>query len=208
MNVPSAPARVEATTLPSLTASTVMPSSPRSVESMTLGLPPPPLVKSSQAVPVIFPSSGFAAFAGSAPDGISAGATPTSGSSTCVPEVTGPSVTNAPPPPALSGWTGNGRAPGKPDDSANVSCTPTHTALATPRSGSCSYTSRKMMPAASIEIAIGMKTSSLNAVPQRTRSVRTAKIRPSAVETVGATTTQIALFLTAVRMVSSVKIST
>lgn len=63
------------------------------------------------------------------------------------------------------------------------------------------------MPAASIEIAIGMKTISLNAVPQRTRSVSTAKIRPSAVETVSATTTQIALFLTAVRMLSSVKIS-
>lgn len=64
-----------------------------------------------------------------------------------------------------------------------------------------------MMPDASIEIAIGMKTTSLNAVPQRTRSVSTAKIRPSAVATVGATTTQIALFLTAVRMVSSVNIS-
>ena len=38
------------------------------------------------------------------------------------------------------------------------------------------------MPAASIEIAIGMKTTSLNAVPQRTRSVSTAKISPSAVD--------------------------
>lgn len=93
---------------------------------------------------------------------------------------------------------------GNPVDSANVSCTPTHTALATPRSGAWSYTSRKMMPAASIEIAIGMKTISLNAVPQRMRSVSTAKIRPRTVETVGARTTQIALFLTAVRMVSSV----
>ena len=51
------------------------------------------------------------------------------------------------------------------------------------------------MPAASIEIAIGMKTISLNAVPQRTRSVSTAKISPSAVATVGATTTQMTLFL-------------
>lgn len=85
-----------------------------------------------------------------------------------------------------------------------MSCTPTHTALATPRSGAASYTSRKMMPAASMEIAIGMKTTSLNAVPQRMRSVSTAKISPSAVEIVGANTTQIALFLTAVRMVSSV----
>lgn len=55
-----------------------------------------------------------------------------------------------------------------------------------------------------MEIAIGMKTTSLNAVPQRIRSVSTAKISPRAVETVGASTTQIALFLTAVRMVSSV----
>lgn len=86
----------------------------------------------------------------------------------------------------------------------NVSCTPTATALATPRSGAWSYTSRKMMPAASIEIAIGMKTISLNAVPQRIRSVSTAKINPSAVATVGAKTTQIALFFTAVTMVASV----
>ncbi len=117
-------------------------------------------------------------------------------------------MTKEPPPPAFSGWTGSGRALGKPADSENMSWTLTATALATPRSGFCSYTSRKMMPAASIEIAIGMKTSSLNAVPQRMRSVSTANIRPSAVETAGATTTQTALFLTAVRMVSSVKIST
>ncbi|CAM5635493.1 hypothetical protein STENM327S_02600 [Streptomyces tendae] len=60
------------------------------------------------------------------------------------------------------------------------------------------------MPAASIEIAIGMKTTSLNAVPQRMRSVSTAKIRPSAVATVGANTTQMMLFFRAVRMPSSV----
>lgn len=60
------------------------------------------------------------------------------------------------------------------------------------------------MPAASMEIAIGMKTISLNAVPQRIRSVSTAKISPRTVDTVGANTTQIALFSTAVRMVSSV----
>lgn len=61
-----------------------------------------------------------------------------------------------------------------------------------------------MMPAASIEIAIGMKTTSLNAVPQRTRSVSTAKIRPRAVATVGAKITQMMLFFRAVRMPSSV----
>lgn len=58
VNVPSAPARAEATTLPSLTASTLMPLRPSSFASMAFVLPPPPLVKSSQAVPVIFPSSG------------------------------------------------------------------------------------------------------------------------------------------------------
>ncbi len=84
---------------------------------------------------------------------------------------------------------------------------PTQTAFATPRSGFCSYTSRKMMPAASIEIAIGMKTTSLNAVPQRTRSVSTAKIRPRAVARAGATTTQTTLFFRAVRIRSSVKTS-
>lgn len=207
LNVPSAPAVVEATTLPSLTASTLMPLRPSSLASMTLGLPPPPLVKSSQAVPVTRPSAVFAALAGAASDGIFAGATPTSGSSTSVPALTGSLVTNAPPPAGFSGCTGSGRALGKPADSLNVSCTPTATALAMPRSGSCSYTSRKMMPEASIEIAIGMKMTSLKAVLQRTRSVSTAKISPSAVATVGATTTQIALFLTAVRMVSSVKSS-
>ncbi|CAM5229884.1 hypothetical protein SALBM217S_04510 [Streptomyces griseoloalbus] len=61
-----------------------------------------------------------------------------------------------------------------------------------------------MMPAASMEMAIGMKTTSLNAVPQRTRSVSTAKTRPSAVAIVGANTTQMTLFFSAVRMPSSV----
>ncbi len=63
------------------------------------------------------------------------------------------------------------------------------------------------MPAASIEIAIGMNTISLKAVPQRIRSVSTAKISPSTVETVGATTTQMTLFLSAVRIPSSENIA-
>lgn len=88
-----------------------------------------------------------------------------------------------------------------------MSWTPTHTALATPRSGAWSYTSRKMIPAASIEIAIGMNTTSLKAVPQRIRSVSTAKTSPSTVDTVGATTTQMTLFRNAVRMPSSENIA-
>ena len=55
-----------------------------------------------------------------------------------------------------------------------------------------------MIPAANSEIAIGMKTAALNATAQRTRSVSTAKISPSAVTNAGTTTTQIALFLIAV----------
>lgn len=64
-----------------------------------------------------------------------------------------------------------------------------------------------MMPAASIEMAIGMKTISLKAVPQRTRSVSTAKSSPSAVAVTGASTTQIAVLPSAVRIVSSRRIS-
>ncbi len=138
MNTPFAPAVAVATTLPSLTASTVMPLRPSSFGSTRLGLPPPPLVKSSQAVPVIPSPEAVAAFAGSASPGIFAGATPTSGRLTGSPARTASFVTKEPPPPAFSGWTGSGCALGKPDDWANVSCTPTATALATPRSGACS----------------------------------------------------------------------
>ncbi len=53
-----------------------------------------------------------------------------------------------------------------------------------------------------------MKISSLNAVAQRTRSVSTAKIRPSPVTRVGATATQIALFRIAVSVARSVNMST
>ncbi len=151
-----------------------------------------------------FPGSGRAAAAFFASSGNWSGATPTSGRATGCPARTAALVTK-PPPCATSGDSRPGCAFGNADDCANVSCTPTHTAFATPLSGSWSYTSRKMIPAASIEIAIGMKTTSLNAVPQRTRSVSTAKTRPSAVETVGANTTHRTLFFSAVRMPSSVK---
>ena len=64
---------------------------------------------------------------------------------------------------------------------------------------------RQITPAAKSEIAIGMKTAVLNATAQRIRSVRTAKMRPSAVMNAGTTATQIALFLIAVRSVESLK---
>jgi hypothetical protein len=66
---------------------------------------------------------------------------------------------------------------------------------------------RHVTPAAKAEIAIGMKTAVLNATDQAIRSVRTAKISPIAVTSAGTTRTQIALFLTAVRRTSLVKIS-
>jgi hypothetical protein len=49
-------------------------------------------------------------------------------------------------------------------------------------------------------MAMGMNTATLNAVAHRIRSVITAKTRPSAVTTAGATNTQMMLFLTAVNV--------
>ena len=79
-------------------------------------------------------------------------------------------------------------------------------ALIAPRSGSCWYMIRQSTPTAKSEIASGMKTAILNATDQRTRSVRTAKIRPTAVTAAGTIKTQRALFLSAVWSRSSVKI--
>ncbi len=64
-----------------------------------------------------------------------------------------------------------------------------------------------MMPAASIEIAIGMNTISLTAAPQRTRSASTANTSPRQVTMVGPTSTQTALFRSAVKVAGSVKSS-
>ena len=66
---------------------------------------------------------------------------------------------------------------------------------------------RQVTPAAKAEIAIGMKTAVLKATDQPMRSVRTAKTSPMAVTSAGTTSTQSALFLTAVRRTSLVKIS-
>ncbi|CAM5622069.1 hypothetical protein GCM10010244_53190 [Streptomyces coeruleorubidus] len=64
-----------------------------------------------------------------------------------------------------------------------------------------------MMPAARKETAIGMKRSSLKAVAQRTFSTRTARISPRPVSRAGATTTQMAVLRTAVRVAGSRNIS-
>ena len=66
---------------------------------------------------------------------------------------------------------------------------------------------RQVTPAAKAEIAIGMNTAVLKATDQAIRSVRTAKMSPIAVTRAGTTSTQIALFLTAVSRTSLVKIA-
>src|ERR1051326_5626919 len=71
-------------------------------------------------------------------------------------------------------------------------------ALIAPWLGSCWYMIRHVTPVANAEIAIGRKTTVLKATAQRTRSVSTAKISPSAVTRAGTTATQMALFLIAV----------
>lgn len=54
---------------------------------------------------------------------------------------------------------------------------------------------------------MGMKSSSLKAVAQRIFSTSTARIRPRPVSRVGATTTQIAVLRTALRVAGSRNIS-
>ena len=73
-----------------------------------------------------------------------------------------------------------------------------------PSSGSVWSITRQITPAANSEIAIGMKTTVLNAVDQRIRSVRTAKISPIAVTNAGTIATHKTLFLIAVVSVSVV----
>lgn len=64
-----------------------------------------------------------------------------------------------------------------------------------------------MMPAARKDTAIGMKSSNLKAVAQRTFSTRTARIRPRPVSSAGAKTTQMAVLRTALRVAGSRNIS-
>src|SRR5262249_40886666 len=71
-------------------------------------------------------------------------------------------------------------------------------AFTAPRFGSWTYMIRQVTPVANAEIAIGRKTTVLNATDQRTPSVSPAKIRPTAVTNAGTTATQMRLFLIAV----------
>ncbi len=52
-------------------------------------------------------------------------------------------------------------------------------------------------------MAMGMKTATLKAVAKLTRSVSTANTRPRAVTSIGATSTQMTLFLIEVRVLGT-----
>jgi hypothetical protein len=87
-------------------------------------------------------------------------------------------------------------------EETNADRTPPIVALIAPWLGSLRYMTCQITPVAKSEIAIGMKTTVLNATAQRTRSVRTAKMRPRAVMIAGTIATQIALFSIDLRMTS------
>src|SRR5262249_62189168 len=70
-------------------------------------------------------------------------------------------------------------------------------ALIAPTFGSCWYMIRHVTPVANAEIAIGRKTTVLNATDQRTRSGRTAKTSPIAGPNPGTTAPPIAVSLIA-----------
>src|SRR3569833_1511025 len=200
-NEPSLSEVAEPTTFEPDSAWTFIPPSPASVASGEVSVPPPPLVKSNHTRPEIPPGAAAGALAGVTDLGRFSGLTPTSGTRAVAPDCTGWRVTTAPPW-ARSGLLSPSRAdaPGYREPPAKVSWTLVTTALATPIEGSCSYTKRKITPEARNETAIGMNTTILNAVDQRIRSVNTANIRPRIVPTVGATTTQIAVFRTATKL--------
>ena len=87
-------------------------------------------------------------------------------------------------------------------------CTLTIAAFTTPSWGLSWNMPRKMTPAASIEIAIGMNTMRRNAVFQPSLSTSTAKMRPMTVTVTGATITHIRLLRIAVKVVSFVNMVT
>src|SRR5439155_3019814 len=84
-----------------------------------------------------------------------------------------------------------GSTPG--EETASTATRPS--ALTAPTFGSCWYMTRHVTPVAKAEIAIGRNTIVLKATDHRTRSVRNAKIRPSAVSNDGTTKIQFAMFL-------------
>ena len=90
-------------------------------------------------------------------------------------------------------------------DGETASFTTPIDALSVPCSGSFSYISRQITPAAKSEIAIGMNTATLNATEKRMRSRSTANTSPIAVTNAGTISSQRKLFWIAVTSVSSEK---
>ena len=204
-NVPSASVVVNATSPPSaFLSSTVTPGRPTSSGSTSPGVPPPGL-KSLQTTPLMPPWSGSGRTAWTASSGTSSPEIRVSPSEATLPASTG-SASSIPPSASPTSASVDGAASESTPGGLIASFTPAMAALIAPCSGSCWYMIRQVTPAANAEIAIGMKTAVLNATDQPTRSVRTAKMSPMAVTSAGTTSTQIALFLTAVKRTSLVKI--
>src|SRR5579862_6404343 len=202
--MPFGPARADFTTLPAEFLSwTVTPGRPSSPLSTTPGLPPPG-VKSRQTTPVISPGLAFGVTACTAPLGTAVGGIPVSGSVATPPGATGALSTSAPPAAVCRAGVDGNACDSTPAGEKTPS-TERESALMAPRLGSCWYMIRQVTPVAKADTAIGRKTAVLNATAQRTFSVSTAKIRPSAVTRAGTTATQIALFLIAVVSVEVVK---
>src|SRR6476660_8653822 len=171
------------------------PGSPSSPFSTTPGLPPPGL-KSRQTTPLICPDCEAGVTACFAPPGTSCGAMPVSPSSATPPGCRGV-LSRSPPPCGCSGDV-EGSALERTPGGVTASETTRPSALIAPVSGFWSYRIRQVTPVAKAEMAMGRKTTVLNASDQRIRSVRTAKMSPIAATNAGTTATQIALFLIAV----------
>ena len=159
--------------LRSSTVTSGIPSSPCS----TLPALPPPGLKSRHTTPEIAPGAAGGARACTAPSGTSLGGIAVSPSSATPPGSTGRfSLIPVSALPVSAGLEGcaSGSAPG----GSKASATTLSDALTAPISGSFSYITRQITPAANSEIAIGMKTTVLNATDQRIRSSSTANIEP------------------------------
>ncbi len=195
--MPSGLEVADLTVLPAAVRSwTVTPGNPSSPFSTTPALPPPGL-KSRQTTPTISPGFGSGLTAWTAPLGTALGAIPVSPSSATPPGRSGVFSTRFPCGVVCSAGV-DGNACESTPAGEKTPWIERERALIAPSPGSCWYMIRQVTPVANAEIAIGRKTTVLNANAQPTRSVSTAKISPSAVTSAGTTATQIALFLIAV----------
>ena len=164
---------------------------------------PPPGLKSRQTTPVISPGLGFGSTACFAPEGTASGGIAVRPSSATPPGCSGVFRTYPFCDDPVSAAV-EGKASESTPGAWMTSTAARPSAFIAPRFGSWMYMIRQVTPVANAEMAIGRKTIVLNATCQRTRSVSTAKIRPSAVTSAGTTATQIRLFLIAVTSVEVV----